>query len=74
MAKFYTKTLKCGCIIIAVTCNTDTFIGGHTYKHICDKCVLFSEETIDDKLQNIYMTDNRVFKNNNNGWIQLSYV
>lgn len=72
MPIFYKKTLNCGCTILALTTHKedDIFIlGGHSYKYICDKCKLhYSENEIEDRLEHIYMNDNKITKNDNNEW------
>ena len=74
MPIFYKKTLECGCIIIALTAekvDDGYLLGGHSYYVICNECKLnLSEETLDERLEDMYNNDNKISINYNN-WIQI---
>lgn len=75
MAIFYKKTLDCGCSIVAFTTSkeNDTFIlRDHSYNYICNECKsIFTEELLDDRLENIYRNNYKILKNKNS-WIEIN--
>lgn len=75
MCIFYTKSLYCGCKIIATQFreeNNCIFLVGHSYKWICSKCINLSDEKLDKKLQNIKQNDNKIYISFINGWYRSS--
>ena len=76
MCIFYSKSLDCGCIIIAWHFRRDgntIILSGHAYKKICNKCNDLSDDVLDNRLKKfknnnykIYSKDDYIFYSN--GW------
>jgi hypothetical protein len=75
MPYFHKKTLQCGCIILAFRVykvNDAWILGGHDYYNICNKCKLnFSEELVDEILEDICSNDDKTSKNVPNNLIEI---
>lgn len=78
MCIFYTKSLRCGCKIIACHFRTENnciILGNHSYKWFCNKCMNLSDNELDNKLNKIKNSNNfnKIYGTNdyinyNNGW------
>lgn len=73
MPRFYKKTLKCGCVILALTTSKENdiyLLGGHNYYFICPMCKLTkTEKSLDDRLEKIYRIDYKITETDKNGWV-----
>lgn len=76
MCIFYTKSLHCGCVILACHFRREgntIILSGHTYKRFCDKCLDLSDNELDNRLNEFKKHDYKLYSKEDsvlysNGW------
>jgi len=76
MCIFYSKSLDCGCVIIAWHFRRDgntIILSGHDYKRICNKCVELPDYELDNRLNNFKKNNYKIYSKEisilySNGW------
>lgn len=75
MPNRYIKTMKCGCVVTAISVGTETcpngkriLLGGHHHLTLCDNCKR-KEDGGEDTLYDAWMSDNFT---NEKGYAELS--
>jgi hypothetical protein len=76
MCIFYSKSLNCGCLIIAWHFRKDgntIILTGHDYKRFCNKCVNLSDNELDNRLNNFKKNNYKLYSKEDsvlysNGW------